>query len=360
MARDLRARGDDGFVVATVVGVRGSSYRRPGARMIATSERWVVGSASGSCIEHDLVRKMRYTLREDRFALATYDSTDEDARASFGLGCNGAIDVLHELASNDPTDPLRVAERCIAAQTTGAVATIVRSDHPKVRVGDRVAVAPDGVFTKIDGGHVTLLEGACRDVMDSGAPLVTRIDGAYDVFVEPFTPPPRLFVLGAGHDAVPVVTTAHSIGWDVIVCAPHARVSVRERFTTADELVTTALEDVARRIASCALPLAVVMNHDYDDDVRSLAMLLRSNVQYIGMLGPRARTEAMLQEIGKGAMDDPRVHAPVGLAIGAETPEEIALSIVAEAKAHLTRASARSLRDRASRVHDTPSGVRVA
>ena len=79
-------------------------------------------------------------------------------------------------------------------------------------------------------------------------------------------------------------------------------------------------------------------------------MLLRSNVKYIGMLGPRARTEAMLQEIGKGAMDDPRVHAPVGLAIGAETPEEIALSIVAEAKAHLTRASARSLRDRASRV----------
>jgi xanthine/CO dehydrogenase XdhC/CoxF family maturation factor len=195
--------------------------------------------------------------------------------------------------------------------------------------------------------------------MDDLTPRLTRV-GAYDVFVESIAPPPRLFVLGAGHDAVPVVAIARSIGWDVVVCAPHARVSVRERFSMADELVTTPLEDVERRIASSALPLAIVMNHDYDHDVRSLAMLLRSNVPYIGVLGPRARAEAMLHEIGKGAADDPRVHAPVGLAIGAETPEEIALSIVAEAKAHLARASARSLRDRVTRIHaaSPPESVR--
>lgn len=350
MARDLRARGEDAFLVATVVGVRGSSYRPLGARLIATSERWVAGSASGGCIEHELVRKMRYRLRDDRAALATYESTDEDARTTFGLGCNGSVDVLQEIASSDPTDPLLVAERCISAQVTGAVATVVRTSGANVRVGDRVAVGPDGVAATIDASQVTLLEAACRDVIDGRAPILTSIDGAYEVFVEPIAPPPRLFVLGAGHDVVPVVTTARSIGWDVVVCAPHARGSVRERFTSADELVTTPLEDVARRIVASAHPLAIVMNHDYDHDVRSLAMLLRSKVPYIGVLGPRARAEAMLHEIGKGAADDPRVHAPVGLAIGAETPEEIALSIVAEAKAHVARASARSLRDRVSRI----------
>ncbi|HEX4513896.1 MAG TPA: XdhC family protein [Polyangiaceae bacterium] len=362
MARDLRARGEEDFVVATVVGVRGSSYRQPGARMIATSERWVAGSVSGGCIEDELVRKMRHRLRDARAALATYDSTDEDARTSFGLGCNGAIDVLQEIASRDPTDPLLVAERCIAAQACGAIATVVGSQHAKVRVGERVAVTPDGVFATIGDAHVTLLEGACRDVIDAGAPIVTRVGGAYDVFVEPMAPPPRLFVLGAGHDALPVVMTARSIGWDVVVCAPHARLSVRERFAGADELVTTPLEDVARRIAASALPLAVVMNHDYDHDVRSLAMLLRSKAGYIGVLGPRARTQTMLHEIGRCAADDARVHAPVGLAIGAETPEEIALSIVAEVKAWLTRASARSLRESAARIHDgfPPKSARVA
>src|SRR5262249_31958366 len=158
-----------------------------------------------------------------------------------------------------------------------------------------------------------------------------------DVFVEPIAPPPRLFVLGAGHDALPVVTMARAIGWDVVVCAPHARHSVRERFSSADDLVTTPLEDVGRRIDASALPLAVVMSHAYDHDVRSLAMLLRSKAGFIGVHGPRARTQTMLHEIARGAVDDARVHAPAGLAIGAETPEEIALSIVAEAKVWLAR-----------------------
>jgi len=292
---------------------------------------------------------MRHALRDERAALATYDSSDDDARSSFGLGCNGAIDVFQEIATNHATDPLLVAERCFGAQVTGAVATVVRSEHAKVRVGDRVAVAPDGVTATVDASQVTLLEAACRDVIGTRSPILTRVDGAYEVFVEPIAPPPRLFVLGAGHDAVPVVTTARAIGWDVFVCAPHARLSVRERFGRAGELVTTPLEDVARLVASSALPLAIVMNHDYDHDLRSLAMLLRSKVPYIGVLGPRARAAAMLQEIGKGSADDPRVHAPAGLAIGAETPEELALSIVAEAKAHVARAS--SLRDSVTRIH---------
>lgn len=358
MAKDLRARGEDDFVVATVVGVRGTSCRRPGARMIATRQRWVASSASGGCIEDELVRKMRHRLRDVPAALVTYDATDEDARSSFGLGCNAAIDVLQEIASRDPTDPFRVAERCIAAQACGAIATVVRSEHTKVRVGARVAVSPDGVFATIDHAHVALLERACRDVIDVNAPIVTRLD-AYDVLIEPIAPPPRLFVLGAGHDALPVVTMARSIGWEVVVCAPHARVSVRERFAGADDLVTTPLEDVARRIASSALPLTIVMNHDYEHDVRSLAMLLRSKAGYIGVLGPRARTQTMLHEIGRGAADDARVHAPVGLAFGAETPEEIALSIVAEAKAWLARASARS--ERVARIHaGSPESMRVA
>ncbi len=350
MARDLRARGED-MVVATVVGARGSTYRRPGARMIATSERWVGGSVSGGCIEGELLRKMRWRLREARAVVTTYDATDEDARVSFGLGCNGAIDVLQEIAAAEPPDPLAIAERCIALQTPAAVATVVEAASEGVAVGDRVALVAGETHATLAARFATRVEGLCHEVLESGRTTTRSFHGgAFAVFVELLRPPPRLFVLGANHDAVPVVEMARAIGWDAIVCAPHARVSVRERFACADELVTTTLEDVARRIDASHCALGVVMNHDYDHDKRALAMLLRSRAAYIGVLGPRARTTTMLAEIGHGTSDE-RVHAPVGLAIGAETPEQIALSILAEAQAVVARAPARSLRELTSRIH---------
>ncbi|HEY1957635.1 MAG TPA: XdhC family protein [Polyangiaceae bacterium] len=310
-ARDLRARGEP-FAYATVVAVRGSSYRRPGARMILTADRWVAGSVSGGCLEGDLVRKLRWHLRGGRPVVLTFDATDGR------LGCNGAVDVLLEEASGDERDPLVVAERCVREQKRVAIVTTICGDA----IGSRVMCSA-GVCAEADADH----------------------------FVEAIVPPPRLFVLGASHDALPLVRTAAGVGWETFVCVSTARVATRERFMDACDAILS-VDEAAQGIEASDTPLAVVMSHDFDADARSLAMLLRSRAGYIGVLGPRERTERLLAEIG--AVDDRRIFSPIGLDLGADGPDEIALAIVAEARASLARSSRRSLRDR------TPKRVEVA
>jgi xanthine dehydrogenase accessory factor len=175
------------------------------------------------------------------------------------------------------------------------------------------------------------------DAIASGR--TTNLDrGDIEVLVEAVLPPPRLFVLGTGHDAVPVATLAKNLGWDVVVCARQAKFSLRDRFATADEVLVGTDAEIAQRIDESDRALAIVMSHDYERDRDVLGTLLDSRVRYIGMLGPSARTNRMLDELGRAP--DARVHAPVGLELGAETPQEIALAIVAEAQAEIAHASA--------------------
>jgi xanthine dehydrogenase accessory factor len=162
-------------------------------------------------------------------------------------------------------------------------------------------------------------------------------------------PPPRMFLFGTAHDALPVAQLARGIGWDVVVCTSDPRASVRDRFAGAD-LVAPA--DLAPRIAESDRAIAVVMNHDLVRDRDSIALLLDTAIDYIGVLGPRARTRRLLAELGVDE-DDPRIHAPIGLQLGAETPSQIAVAIVAEVMAVLTRTSAASLRDRSGPIHET-------
>jgi xanthine dehydrogenase accessory factor len=163
-------------------------------------------------------------------------------------------------------------------------------------------------------------------------------------------PPPRLFVVGAGIDAVPVVEQARAVGWEAIVCAPYARPELRTRFPRADRLAIAQPTEVAQLIDASDRAAAVIMNHDYEHDRACLGALLTSRARYIGVLGPRKRTARMLDELAM--VSDARVHAPVGLELGAECAEEIALAIVAEVQASLARAPAHSLRSRIGAIHD--------
>jgi xanthine/CO dehydrogenase XdhC/CoxF family maturation factor len=174
--------------------------------------------------------------------------------------------------------------------------------------------------------------------------------GQVDVLIEVVLPPPKLFVVGAAHDGVPVVAMAHAVGWETVVCDTSSRVGTRERFTQADEILVGSPEDVARQVDACDRALAVVMSHDYERDRACLAALLATKVVYLGMLGPRRRTARMLSELDI-AHEDARLHAPVGLALGAETPQEIALSIVSEAQSVLAGAHAGPLRGVAGAIH---------
>ena len=304
-------------VVATVVAVHGSSYRRPGARMIATSERRVAGAISGGCLEGDVVRRGMW-LTEHGPTVVTYDASEDGT----GSGCNGTIEVLLERSPISGVDPLAILARCMREQRRVTVATRFR-----------------GGFHRAE-----LVEGRLP---------ATTVEGDY--LVEVLAPPPRLFVLGAGIDAVPVIEQARAVGWEVIVGVPYARTELHARLARADRIAIARPAQIAALIDASDRAAAVIMNHDYQHDRACLGALLGSTARYIGVLGPRKRTARMLDELGLTA--DARVHAPVGLELGAECAEEIALAMVAEVQACLARAPAHSLRSRIGAIHDSPAAI---
>jgi xanthine/CO dehydrogenase XdhC/CoxF family maturation factor len=299
-------------VIATVVDVIGSSYRRPGARLLVTRERRVAGAISGGCLEGDVLRR-GFWRTEAGPAVVTYDASED----GIGSGCNGVIRVLLEREPIDGIDPIAVLARCMREQRRATIVTRFEGGFARTEVVDHVATAT----------HVH--------------------DGA---LIEVLVPPPRLFVLGAGIDAVPVIEQARAIGWEVIACAPYARPELRVRLARADRVLIGGPELVADEIAASDRAAAIIMNHDYVHDRACLGAVLGSPACYIGALGPRRRTAQMLDELGMAA--EPRLHAPVGLELGAENAEEIALAIVAEVQAVLSRAPAQPLKHRIGPIHD--------
>jgi xanthine/CO dehydrogenase XdhC/CoxF family maturation factor len=362
IARDaaaLRARGVP-FVLATVVRVEGSSYRRAGARMLIAEARWIAGCVSGGCLEADVVRRAEFRTR-DGPAVVRYDSTSDDGIGwGVGLGCNGVVEVLLErIDDGTALDPTRFVEECLASEDRGVIATVFASGDDAIRVGARLFVRREAVTAS------SIPEGPARDAIATAALAMSRANeprghelcvGTVAVLVEPIAPVPRLFVVGSGHDAVPVVALARTMGFRSTVTAAHGSVALRERFAAADCVLVGSPATIARAVDAHETSLVVIMTHDYDRDRECLGAVLGTRARYIGVLGPERRTARMLSELAESGLaiaDDvlARLHAPVGLDLGAETPREIALAIIAEVQATLTSAPARRLRERAGPIH---------
>ena len=335
------AAGLERCLLATVVRVAGSSYRRPGARMLVADDRWIAGCVSGGCLEGDVMLRGAHRARSGP-VVVTYDSTTEDGEPwGVGLGCNGIVDVL--LEDIEPRHPLLAfAAACFAAETAGALATVIASE--RVPIGTRLAIGPGEQFPVIEDSIVRrALEQAAR-----GAVGVVELDVG-TVLVERIAPSPQLFVLGSGHDAAPLVTLARSIGMRVTV----ADRAIREgsRFLSAYRTVSTggAWDRLRELIDAAAEAYVVIMHHQRDADRDALAVALASKARYIGVLGPARRTQELLRELGRPP--EPRLHAPIGLDVGAETPEQIALAIVGELQAVQRRRTGGLLHKRARAIH---------
>jgi xanthine/CO dehydrogenase XdhC/CoxF family maturation factor len=356
-ARELRER-KQSFLIATVVRVDGSSYRRPGARMLITEERWVAGSVSGGCVEGDVVKKGWWRTREGAPVVVRYDVRGGDeVGGGFGVGCEGVVDILLERPSEGHVDPIDFLERAIRTQEAGALATVLRSNWSEVHVGARVGVWTGGA-REANGVPSELEDCLVRDLREAlatGMPLYPSYaigSGVVEAVVELVRPPPRIFVFGTGHDAMPVVDLARAMGWETIVASTESHWATRARFPRADEIVIGSLGELATKVDASDRPLALVMGHNFESDRGVLSMLLGSRAKYIGVLGPRRRTAKMLLDLlGSSAIDDERVHGPAGLDLGAESPEEIALSMIAEMQSVLTSSTADRLRDRRGPIH---------
>ena len=290
-------------VLATVVATRGSVYRRPGARMLLTRDGWIAGSVSGGCIESDLVQTA-FWRTERGAAFVTYDaSAPDDILLGFGLGCNGAVDVLMQRLPSD-------------------------------------------------GGPLAVIEGVLRERRESW--LETYADGSWQaertkgeaLLREWLRPPPALVIFGAGHDAVPLVRMAKEVGWHVTVIDGRSAYAKAERFLGAD-CVTVSPPSKPIPIEDGAA--VVLMTHSFSNDVALLSWLLDSPAGYIGVLGPIHRTRRILEEQG---LDGSRLYAPIGLDLGAEGPDEIALAIVAEIQAVRSGRTASHLKGRMTPLHE--------
>ena len=368
----LCAEGRDA-VLATVVGVSGSTYRRPGARMLLASEGWLAGSVSGGCLEGDLVRKSHWQTQNGP-ALVTYDSTDadDDVVWGFGLGCNGVVQVLLERVSPDAPGPLRLLQGVLEQRRPGVIATVISATVISANTGslsERLLLMPDGTRenTLADAALSAQIEADAQDVL-AAQKSETRTyalpnGAAAVVLLEAVLPPLPLVIFGGGHDALPLVRFAKELGWHVTVADIRAAQARPARFPMADRVLAGSVETVSAGISLTPRTAVVVMTHNYPDDGRVLRALLASDVAYIGQLGPKARTERLLAEIsGDGPVTEDyrhRLHGPVGLDLGADTPEQIALSIIAEIQAVQAGRAGGLLRDRRDPLHPHPAALAV-
>ncbi|HEX2269932.1 MAG TPA: XdhC family protein [Pyrinomonadaceae bacterium] len=341
--------------LATIVSLEGSSYRRPGARMLITDSGETTGVLSAGCFEQDVCERARKVILTGEPVLVKYDTTtDDDIVWGLGLGCNGVVHVLIEPTTNKH-GLMQLLEECAESDSAAAIATVFRSSNKSL--GATAFLYADGT---VDGQFVapSIFEDL-REVVRNGKSAIKRYeiaDGYLDVFLEVVRPPARLVIFGAGHDAMPVVRLAKSLGWHTSVVDTRARAASLERFKEADAVWLCRPEDVSKQVPLSERTAVVLMTHNYLHDLELLRQLLAFRLRYLGCLGPKKRTERLLLDLS--AEDTwfvranlSRLHAPVGLDIGAETAEEIALSIVSEIQAVLSERPGAALRDREGSIH---------
>ncbi len=358
-------------LLATVVRVQGSAYRRPGARMLLTTQGgWQAGCISGGCLESDIIRKAWWRTEGGRSVVVTYDSTVEEDAASFddplswglGLGCNGIVHVLLErLTPGDPSCPVRFVGECLTRRHLGVVATIIASETPSV-IGQRVLWHQDeqthSACTVANAGLAAQIADAARAAFAAeGRAQMLQLEST-DVLIETIRPATSLLICGANHDAAPLARMAKSVGWQVTVVDPWVGAPPRpERFPGAEMVLCCAPQELSDRIAVEDGTFAVVMSHNLAHDAGFLTALLPLPLAYIGVLGPRRRTERLLHALQDEGIacspNDARIHGPIGLDIGADDPENIALSILAEMQAVKAARSGGFLRERPLPIHDS-------
>jgi xanthine/CO dehydrogenase XdhC/CoxF family maturation factor len=308
--------------LATLVRVEGSSYRRPGARLLWLSDGTRLGSISGGCLEEDLLVRLRRVAEQRLPELIVYDTTSEnDLVWGVGLGCHGIVRVLVEPIDGIPAWVAPLARRMENREPT-SVSVVYESPAPELgtRISDRPAGTSTGVYHQV--------------VM----------------------PPLSLIVFGAGDDARPLVTLGRGLGWNVTVADCRPAFATRDRFPDASAVVCAPIEELADKVRFDAWTVAVLMTHHYVHDRPVLRAVLPAAIPFVGLLGPKKRAEKIIADLAAEgfALDSAmreRLHAPVGLDLGADGAHEVALSIVAEIQSSLANRNAHPLRQRQGAIH---------
>lgn len=341
-------------VLTTVVHVQGSAYRRPGARMLILPDGRRIGSISGGCLEGDVCKKAWWFTEGGKPSVRVYDtSSDDDAVFEFGLGCNGVVHVLFERADDPGTaELLRFIGSARERRRPVCVATIIGAAASTARIGERLLFDAQGVRGgALKGSRVEVeVLAHLRESFLRQKSHLAHLNGC-DVFIEWIGPPPALVVFGAGHDAQPLVRFAGELGWHVTVADGRANFATAARFPEARCVVAIDPREPLRGVAITRETAVVMMTHNYPQDAKLLRHILPAKPRYLGILGPRSRTNDLLEEVNL-PVTGIDLHAPVGLDLGSDAPEAVALAIVAEIQAVLAGRGGGMLKHRHASIHE--------
>ena len=334
--------------LVTVVHLDGSSYRRPGARMLVNEDGNITGAISGGCLEGDAQKKALFTISEQKNVLFTYDtSKEDDSEMGIHLGCEGLIQVLFEKIDTEKVDnPIELLRKALSVRQKAVVVTLFDLDNKeKEQLGTCLLLQEDGSIS----GNIPLSQfensilNDLTEVMKNEESVFKQYKSGQEsvtAFFEFIHPPVSLVVLGAGNDAIPLMKFADVLGWDFRIIDRRDTHANKERFPLASQTLVANPDVALNYISYDKRTFFVLVTHSYKCDYYFLKSLCDADVPYVGILGPKKKLNRMLGELKEGGehlneIKISTIFSPTGLDIGAETPEEIALSIIAEIQAVL-------------------------
>jgi xanthine dehydrogenase accessory factor len=351
-------KNDEGLqmALATVVDVRGSSYRRTGARMLIVENGEWIGGVSGGCIEGDLLKKAKNVIFNQKAVLITYDTTENDPyQIGVGLGCHGVIDILiAPLNCSVVYHPLKILQNCSDNRRISILFTII-SNSTKIPLeeGEVLLLENNPLSNKIQNCFKHQLSNIIESQKSQLAHFNESPEHQISVFIEVIQPKLHLCIFGSQYDIYPLIDLAEFIGWKVTLIADLLKIN-KNIVRKLNGVFSRDSDLINKTDARTAI---IIMTHDYKKDLQILRKYLLCDVAYIGLLGPRKRGDKLLQLL----IDDGvtisqqqlnKIHSPVGLDIGAVNPEEIALSVVAEIQAFFNNRKAEPLRLRKTSIHN--------
>ncbi len=348
--------------LATVVYVEGSSYRRPGARMLVEDNGKMTGAISGGCLEGDAYRKAMLVMMQQQNKLVTYNSMESESDLSFGvqLGCNGIVHILFEpIDPAKPNNPVDLLEAICEKRRDAVLVTLFSLENfygtqPGTCFFCDNETSKGNIEDKMLGD---LIATDAKSAICQKSSLVKQYDDQnLTGFIELIQPPVSLVIAGAGNDALPLVELATVLGWQVTIVDGRPAHASKQRFPNAHSIIVEKPEFVFKQLTIDDNTAFVLMTHNYNYDLAGLRALLQSACRYIGILGPKRKLQRMLSELQEQGIviskDQMKlIYGPTGLDIGAETPEEIALSMLAEIKAVMSGHNGESLRDKPASIH---------
>jgi xanthine dehydrogenase accessory factor len=351
---------DQQVALATVVHTSGSVYRRSGARLLITEAGRCVGVISGGCLENDVIEQAQSVLATGNPKFVVYDAiADENLLWGLGLGCKGLVQILIEPLRSSH-DPLSLIAKCLSDRQAGVLATVFCTEGLATPIASHLMLYPSGdiVHNLQDALLTERLITDTHHAFHSRQSAVIHYDfptGSADLWIEVIQPSIPILIFGAGQDAIPVAQFSQALGWHVTVVDHRPTYANRDRFPMADQIKIIRPENGLGKLLLDSRTAVVLMTHDYFNDRELLKILLPSPVRYLGLLGPKHRTKQLLEDLNSDGLvvpsHPPHFYAPVGLDIGGETPESIALSIVAEIQSVFANRSGGALRDRNAPIH---------